>query len=168
MPVPFPSFRPTASTQSISEKRGWVLALLLAAPLMLGGCGGGDNEVAERYTPIDLNNADTFQVNGYLWQAALDTLSFMPLASTDATGGVIVTDWYSHGSAPNERTKVRVAVLDSKLRADALNVAVNRQVRGAGGDWVDAPVQQTTIASLEDAILTRARQIRIGTVIDND
>ena len=138
-------------------------------PLLLSACGGGSSdEVADRYRPIDLTNAQTFQVNGYLWQAALDTLSFIPLASTDATGGVIITDWYSHPSAPNERSKVRVAIKDSKLRADALGVSVNRQVRGTQGNWVDAPVQQTTIAGLEDAILTRARQIRINTVIDND
>ena len=159
----------TAPAIKRRTKTALLTASVLLAPLVLSACGGGNtSEVAERYRPIDLTNAQTFQVNGYLWQASLDTLSFIPLASTDATGGVIVTDWYSHPSAPGERSKIRVSVKDSRLRADALGVSVNRQVRNAQGDWIDAPVQQTTIAGLEDAILTRARQIRINTVIDND
>ncbi len=141
--------------------------LIVLSVAVLTACGGGSKEISDRYRPVDLDQAPALRVNGYLWQAALETLSFMPFESTDATGGVIVTEWYSHPSAPNERTKVRVTILDAKLRADALRVAVTRQTQNAG-NWIDAPVQQTTVAGLEDAILVRARQIRIGTVIDNE
>lgn len=140
------------------------LAVMTAA---LVACGGSDNkEITQRYKPLDLENAGQIQVNGYLWQATLDTLSFMPMASTDAEGGVILTDWYVNPRAANERSKVHVDILDARLRADVLRVSVNRQVRDANGQWVDAPVQQSTIAGLEDAILMRARQIRIETVTD--
>src|SRR6185369_14156384 len=44
-------------------------------------------------------------VNSFLWRAALDTVSFMPLASADPFGGVILTDWYANPDKPGERTK---------------------------------------------------------------
>lgn len=142
--------------------------VVLASVAILAACGGGSKEVANRYRPIDLEQAASMRVNGYLWQAAIETLHFAPIASTDATGGVIVTDWFSDPSAPNERVKMRVAVMDSRLRADALKVSINRQAKDRSGEWVDQPVQQATVAGVEDAILVRARQIRIGTVTEKD
>lgn len=100
-------------------------------------------------------------VNGYLWRASLDTMSFMPLRSADPFGGVIVTDWYVAPESPNERFKVQVYILDRQLRADGLRVSVFRQVRDANGGWVDALVKPETAAQLENAILTRARQLRV-------
>jgi hypothetical protein len=100
-------------------------------------------------------------VNGFLWRASLDTMSFMPLSSADPFGGVIVTDWYVTPESPNERFKVQIYILDRQLRADGLRVSVFRQVRDAYGDWSAAPVLPETAAQLENAILTRARQLRI-------
>ena len=142
-----------------------ILIALIAATMT--ACGSGSKEVSDRYRPLHLEQAPELRVNGYLWQAAIETLSFMPLDSTDATGGVTVTDWYSHPSSPSERTKVQVSILDARLRADALRVVVNRQQQSSDG-WIDAPVQQATVAGLEDAILVRARQIRIRTVAEDD
>ncbi|MEJ0027550.1 MAG: DUF3576 domain-containing protein [Rhizomicrobium sp.] len=105
--------------------------------------------------------ARTLGVNSYLWHATLDTLSFIPLASADPFGGVVITDWYSASQVPNERMKVTVYILDRKLRADGLKVAVFRQVRGADG-WADAQVASDTATKLEDAILTRARELRLA------
>lgn len=100
-------------------------------------------------------------VNGYLWRASLDTMSFMPLSSADPFGGVIVTDWYVTPESPNERFKVQIYILDRQLRADGLRVSVFRQVRDASGDWAAAAVKPETAPQLENAILTRARQLRI-------
>lgn len=102
-------------------------------------------------------------VNAYLWRASLDTLGFMPLASADPFGGVIITDWYSPPETPNERFKVNLYILDRQLRADGVKAAVFRQQRTPDGVWVDAAVDQSTVTDLENAILTRARQIRINT-----
>ena len=55
-------------------------------------------------------------------------LRFMPLASADPFGGLIITDWYQPASAPDERLKVHVLILDRSLRADAVQVSVFRQV----------------------------------------
>jgi hypothetical protein len=67
-------------------------------------------------------------VNAFLWRATLDTLSFMPLASADPWGGVINYGWYIDPQTPNERFKATVFILDRRLRADALNVSITKQV----------------------------------------
>jgi hypothetical protein len=101
-------------------------------------------------------------VNKYLWQGALDTLSFLPLSSTDPFTGVIATDWGATPEAPGERFKVTAFIVSPVLSAASLKVAVYREARNADGLWVPAPVSPDTARKLEDAILTRARQIRIA------
>ncbi len=113
-----------------------------------GGVGGGAPGVG---------------VNSYLWRATLDTVSFMPLASADPFGGVIITDWYSPAETPGERFKVNVFILGRELRADGVRCTVFRQKRDGGGQWADAPVEQQTGIDIENAILTRARQMRLST-----
>lgn len=103
-------------------------------------------------------------VNSFLWRASLDTLSFMPLSSADPFGGVIITDWHTPPEAPDERFKMTAYILDRALRSDGIRVAVFRQIRGTGGDWIDAPVNPRTGADLEDRILERARQLRIASI----
>lgn len=100
-------------------------------------------------------------VNSYLWRASLDTVSFMPLASADPFGGVIITDWYIAEEKPEERFKVNVFILDKQLRSDGVKVKVFRQIQ-QGGKWVDSTVADNTGAQMEDAILTRARQLRVA------
>jgi hypothetical protein len=101
-------------------------------------------------------------VNAYLWRASLDTLSFMPLESADPFGGVVLTDWYSPPEAPDERFKVNLYILGRQLRADGLRVSVFRQERGPQGSWRDVEVNGQTATELENAILARAREMRIA------
>lgn len=101
-------------------------------------------------------------VNSYLWRAALDTVSFMPLASADPFGGVILTDWYTDPATPNERSKLNVFILGRELKADGIRVKAFRQTKAKNGAWKDAPVAADTERKLEDAILTRARQMRVA------
>ena len=103
-------------------------------------------------------------VNSYLWRASLDTISFMPLASADPFGGVIITDWYSPPEANGERFKVNLFILGRDLRADGLRARVFRQQRDGGGGWSDISVGEKTPVDLENAILTRARQLRIAAI----
>ncbi|MEM6546711.1 MAG: DUF3576 domain-containing protein [Pseudomonadota bacterium] len=124
---------------------------LKASNLLDGSILGGDDE-----------EGTALPVNKYLWQASLDTLSFLPLASTDPFTGVIATDWGATAQAPGERFKVTAFLTDPKLSASSLKVAVYRQRRDDEGSWVPASVSPETARKLEDAILTRARQIRIA------
>ena len=135
------------------------LSAVLALAALAACSGGGGRPKAD----LAASRVTTIGVNSYLWRAALDTLSFMPLVQTDSNGGVIVTDWYVNPQAPTERMKVTVSILDQDLRADALRVAALRQV-SQGGQWVAAPVQAATTQKLEDIILTRARDLRRAAV----
>ena len=89
----------------------------------------------------------------------------MPLASADPFGGVILTDWYSAPETPNERIKVNAFILGKKLSTDGLRVRVFKQVK-KGSNWVDAPVAAETATKMEDAIFTRARQLRVAGLED--
>lgn len=119
----------------------------------------GGFRLFRRQAPAAQANAATIGVNAYLWRASLDTLSFMPLQTFDPFGGIIITDWYINPEQPNERFKATVYVLDTRLRADGLNVAIHRQTR-QGAEWIDAATNPATEEAIENAILTRARQIR--------
>ncbi len=156
--------------------RGAAVALI-ASGLMLSGCGGlpripgmggGANSAASAQTGIG--------VNAYLWRATLDTLSFMPLANADPWGGVINYGWYIDPQTPNERFKATVFILDRRLRADALNVSITKQVLRPGcmpnpadtdaddgaACWTGARVSAQTETDLENAILTKARQLNLS------
>ena len=167
-----------------------VVSALAVAGLLLAGCGGGENtdpfpqDPQERgvegkvfgedgvslgsigraggLLPGGEATGDALPVNKFLWQASLDTLSFLPLASTDPFTGVIATDWGVAPQNPGERFKVAAYMLSPALAASSLKIAVYREVRSPEGMWVPAAVDPETPRKLEDAILTRARQIRIA------
>lgn len=154
-------------------------ALFIVAALALSACSmfrGDDSPAGQSRADADrdrggislFGGGDGDQeagigVNSYLWRASLDTLNFMPLASADPFGGVIITDWYSPPESPNERFKLNIYILGRQLRADGVKAAVFRQRREDNGDWMDAAVEPKTAIELENAILTRARQMRINT-----
>lgn len=102
-------------------------------------------------------------INSYLWRASLDTLAFMPLTTVDSTGGVIITDWHANPQVPNERFKLTVYILDTRLRADGVKVSVFRQEQAEGSsEWRDATVAAKTSTQLENQILRRARELKVG------
>jgi len=159
-----------------------------AMALILAACsGGGDPGSSYRTSPefrTDPNAAESglgitlfgesdsegadgaVAVNAFLWRASLDTISFMPLASADPFGGVIITDWYAPPETPGERFKVNVYILGRSLRADGLKVSVFRQTEGVAGRWTDAPVGADVPGEFEEAVLTRARQLRMQAVAE--
>lgn len=147
--------RPHGLTRSIAGVAAGCLALTLVA-----SCGGRLTHPlggrAARTPPAAIG------VNAYLWRAALDTLAFMPLAAADPFGGVINTDWYVNPEKPDERFKATVYILDTRLRADGLNVTVFKEVSNGAGGWTPSPTSDQTATDIENAILTRARQLRLS------
>ena len=159
-----------------------ILALLTACNFSIGGdpkypierMPGDNTPVYEREPGVfgegglfgDASNTEAaggagIGVNNLLWRASLDTVSFMPLVSADPFGGVIISDWYTPPQTPDERFKVNVYILGRALRADGIRASVFRQ-QLQGAQWIDAPVALNTATELENAILTRARQLRIS------
>ena len=134
-------------------------AVLTLAALAASGCAR-NRDLPTHLAPARMT---TIGVNGYLWQAALDTLSFAPLAQVDSNGGVIVTDWYTNPNSPGDRIKVTATILDRDLRADALRVAASRELL-QNGTWVAAPVSAATVQKLEGIILSKARDLRRNAV----
>jgi hypothetical protein len=158
------------ATRSLSRGLG-LGGLLLSVTIVTGGWGlpaSGAMTVSEANQSgrVILAKSDDGEnaglgVNAYLWRASLDTVSFMPLATVDPLGGVIITDWYANPQTPEERFKMTVYIFDKRMRADGVKVAVFRQVRQGKSDWVDAQTNPETATKLENAILTRARQFRV-------
>ena len=101
-------------------------------------------------------------VNAFLWRASLDTVSFIPLDIVDPIGGVIATQWYEDTNNSNERIKLTIYIKDRRLRADGLSVSVFREVM-LTDRWVKADINPDTADLIEASILTKARELRIGT-----
>ena len=150
------------------------LALVLGAMLCLNACSmwrevmptwlGGEEETTspedQNWNLVEENseneNSDKLGVNPYLWQAALDKLSFMPLASTDAKGGVIITDWKQ--MAVDEEFKVNVTIYTQKLTTNGLKVEVFKRVMSKGM-WKDATPDKALAEELEKAIILQAKNL---------
>jgi hypothetical protein len=128
--------------------------------IALAACGGGlgmHRSAAKSAPP-----PNAIGVNSYLWRATLDTLAFMPLSSADPYGGVVITDWYANPEKPDERFKCTVYILDTRLRGDALKVTVFKEVSNGAGGWTSSQASDQTSVDIENAILTRARQLRLS------
>ena len=65
-----------------------------------------------------------FASSNYLWRATLDTIDFMPLASANYSGGIVITDWYTEDNVSKESIKISVRFLSNEIRADALDIKV--------------------------------------------
>jgi hypothetical protein len=116
--------------------------------------------LADRETIWDLfGNTDTdtqINVNKHLWAASLDVLSFLPIEAADPFSGVIATGWGRVGGSGTAH-RVTVYVTSPALDARSLRVAVFR-----GGGGTGTAVADSVSAEIEDAILTRARELRIA------
>ncbi|MGJ8597063.1 DUF3576 domain-containing protein [Sulfitobacter sp.] len=148
-----------------------ILALALGGLVACGSIGGPAQPLADQYTNTNnpnvtesnpdntiwsifnkKNTESVVLVNKYLWSASLEVLSFLPVQSVDPFTGVIVT---GYGTPPGGGRAYRATVLidDPALDARSLNVAL--QSRGGS-------VSKATSRAVEDAILSRARELRIA------
>ena len=124
--------------------------------------GGGSSEDRElndpnRATIWDVLGPDTSEqttnVNRYLWAASLDVLSFLPVQEVDPFTGVILTG-YGMPPGGGRQYRATVHIRDPALAARSLSVSLQT----SGG----VPVSAVTNRAVEDAILSRARQLRIA------
>lgn len=146
---------------------GWLVIVALLA----SGCSSvtqGDGTIPDEFNPnlnedgteresfLDLFTSDddpntTLEVNRYLWNASLDVLSFLPIETIDPFSGVIVTG-YGVPPGGGRAYRATIFVQEPALEARSLKVALASR---------SGPVSADTQRAVEDAILTRARQLRL-------
>ena len=110
---------------------------------------------------VPRSDETTININGYLWRASLNVLSIAPLVSTDALGGVIITDWYTNKNIKNERIKITAHIRTSELRSDGIKVKVHNQ-KLVNNVWSDTVVDNELASKIEISILNEARNLRVN------
>jgi hypothetical protein len=113
------------------------------------GAVEGESRLFDLFTRS--SNESNVSVNRYIWSASLEVLNFLPVQSADPFSGVIVTGF---GTPPNggRAYKATILVQDAALEARSLNIALQTR---------NGPASAATVRAVEDAILTRARQLRV-------
>ncbi len=97
-----------------------------------------------------------FASSNELWRASLDTIDFMPLASANYSGGIIITDWYSSGSNMNESIKISIRFLTNEVRSDALDIKVFHKNCGQNESCQISEKKGSLVSELNKKILSRA------------
>ena len=131
----------------ISFKNLNITVLLLVSSTLLISCGGKfpgadarknskdpEKRIAKniadgkgfRFKDVGKSGGGVFEFasSNELWRASLDTIDFMPLASVNYSGGIIITDWYSTDQNSNESIKISIRFLTNEIRSDALDIKV--------------------------------------------
>lgn len=134
--------------------------MLLLAAAALSGCSMWQNfsfddlnPWAAETLPAEAQQKTKIAVNPYLWQAALDKLTFMGIKYQNAQNGQIMTEWKTYGT---ERFKVIAEVKGTEMRADALHVNVYKEIKGKSG-WFKAVPGDGFRAEVENAIIKQAK-----------
>ena len=103
-----------------------------------------------------------FPINPYLWKGSLDTISFMPLVSADPMAGIIITDWYTDQKNIYQRCKLNIFIKGVELKTDNLKVNSFCQTLNDNNNWVDQKVNNENNIKLENAILNKAKKIKLS------
>jgi len=101
-------------------------------------------------------------VNAYLWRGSLDAVSFLPKDHMDPLAGVITTQWHALPEAPKDQLRVEISILSQQLRSDSVKVGIFKRTKDAQGNWKNLSVDVETVEKFEEAILTKARALRIA------
>ena len=99
-------------------------------------------------------------INPFLWRASIETISFMPLASTDPFAGTIITDWYTAENSLGERCKLNIFINGADMKTDNLKVSSFCQSL-KNKQWVNSPSNNEDNIRLENAILNKAKKLKL-------
>ena len=99
-------------------------------------------------------------INPFLWRASIETISFMPLASTDPFAGTIITDWYTAENSLGERCKLNIFINGADMKTDNLKVSSFCQSL-KNNQWVNSPSNNEDNIRLENAILNKAKKLKL-------
>ena len=110
---------------------------------------------------INPQNLDIVNVNGYLWRATLNILSFVPLISTDALSGTIITDWYANKNIQNQRLKITAYINTNELKSESINIKV--EIQSFKNNIWSQPLTNNSLATqIENSILNEARNLKLN------
>jgi hypothetical protein len=103
-----------------------------------------------------------FASSNELWRASLDVIDFMPLASVNYSGGIIITDWYSNEQSQNESIKITIRFLTNEIRSDALNIKIfTRKCKESLINCKYIESNKSLVAELKKEILKRATKFQL-------
>ena len=103
-----------------------------------------------------------FASSNELWRASLDVIDFMPLASVNYSGGIIITDWYANERSQNESIKITIRFLTNEIRSDALNIKVfTRKCKDSLINCKYIESNKSLVAELKKEILKRATKFQL-------
>jgi hypothetical protein len=97
-----------------------------------------------------------FASSNELWRASLDTIDFIPLASVNYSGGIIITDWYSADSSTSENIKISIRFLTNEIRSDALDIKVFSKQCNLKNQCIVSEKNKDLVAELKKEILKKA------------
>ena len=104
-----------------------------------------------------------FASSNELWRASLDTIDFIPLASVNYSGGIIVTDWYSNNQEANETIKISIRFLTNEIRSDALDIKIFKKICDFNNKCVISDYSGELIKELKKKILKTAKTYEVQT-----
>ena len=102
-----------------------------------------------------------FGTSNVLWRATLKSLDFLPLISSDYSGGILIYDWYSQANNPKEQIKISVQFLNNELRSDSVKIIAHKRICENVEKCSNLVVEQKFIDTVKDNIITVARSIKI-------
>ena len=109
----------------------------------------------------DKNTNFEFSTSNVLWRASLKTLDFIPLATVDYSGGIIITDWYSEGKSNKEQIKIQIRFFSTELRSESIQVVSYKKICGSNNVCNNLAGNENFNKEIKDLIINSARQIRI-------
>jgi len=102
-----------------------------------------------------------FSTSNVLWRASLKTLDFIPLATVDYSGGIIITDWYSEGKSNKEQIKIQIRFFSTELRSESIQVVSYKKICESNNECNNLAGNENFNKEIKDLIINSARQIRI-------
>ena len=109
----------------------------------------------------DKNTNFEFSTSNVLWRASLKTLDFIPLATVDYSGGIIITDWYSEGKSNKEQIKIQIRFFSTELRSESIQVVSYKKICENNNECNNLAGNESFNKEIKDLIINSARQIRI-------
>ena len=102
-----------------------------------------------------------FGTSNVLWRATLKSLDFLPLVSSDYSGGILIYDWYSQANNPKEQIKISVQFLNNELKSDSVKIIAHKRICENVDKCSNLVVEQKFIDTVKDNIIAVARSIKI-------